>query len=342
MDSDQVLDNASPSTNVIEEVTLSVPNNEAIKADFKREAFDKEFRSLIKQCKETITAKYGMSLEFGNSRPELICLNKYLGIYNNTKPEEHYAYLETIYNKKRTAILGTLTNDNWLRNGNLVIQFGDGIKVSREQEERRKQIRVMLSAIFLIAVELQEHAEKVLEGIDNQFIGDGGKDLIRPNILLLHLMRIFYHLNDGSDKAQLGNIVTQLENDLGVTKKTVGQEPWNMSLPNSSTPGLTGGLKGIMTMATAMMEKFGIAPPPGMTDHTEEEINNVVNNVFNNEVTQNALQGMLSSLKGAPDLNTAFQKIVTNIADPKTMEAIQQTVVQTANNANTSNENVNL
>lgn len=214
-----------------------VTDQHALKSEYKKQCFDREFRSLLKQAEETIISKYGVSIEFGNTRPELICLKRYLSIYNNkeSQPQEHYCYFETLYNRKRSEILNCLKDDRWIRTGNVVIQFGDGVKTTPELEQRRRQVRIMLSDIFLIACDLQTQAEKRLDGIDESFSQDiGGKDLIRPNILLLHLMRIFYHLNDGIDKTPLGEIVTQLEDILGVNKKTVGEDPFNSVKSNTN------------------------------------------------------------------------------------------------------------
>ena len=306
-------------------------DDRALKAEFKKAAFDREFKAFAKQAQETISARYGMSIEFGNVRPESVCLNRYLSIYNNTDPQEHYRYFETLYNRKRSEILNCLKDDRWIRTGNIVIQFGDGMKSSKEYEERRKQIRIMISDIFLIACDLQEQAEKSFDGLDEKFIqAAGGKDLIRTNILLLHLMRIFYHLNDGADKDQLGVIVSQLEDDLGVPRKTVGEEPWKMAAQASTLPAATGGLSGLFTMATSLMERMGYKPPPGMKPPTEAEISNVIGTVFNNETTQNAIQGMFSSLQGCQDFGSAVQAVVKNVTDPETMGAIQASVEQTA------------
>jgi hypothetical protein len=323
------------------EVSNSVPNTDekTLKSEFKKKAFDREFRLLVKQAQETIQARYGMSIELGDVRPELVCLNRYVSVYNKTDPAEHYCYFENIYNRHRSNVLNCLKDDRWLRTGRLVIQFGEGMKSTKELEEKRKQVRVMLSDIFLIACDLQAQAEKSLDGIDEQFAqAAGGKDLIRPNILLLHLMRIFYHLNDSADKAQLGEILTQLENDLGVPKKTVGEEPWKVVEQASTTPQAAGGLSGLFTMATNMMQKMGYQPPPGMKPPTETEISNVINTVFSNETTQNAIQGMFSSLNGCQDFGTAVQQVVKNVTDPKTMGAIQESVMQTAQIAATNPE----
>jgi hypothetical protein len=312
----------------------NLTDEKLIKVEFKKRAFDREFRAFVKQAQETINARYGMSIEFGDVRAELVCLNRYLSIYNNMDPQEHYRYFETLYNRKRSEILNCLKDDRWIRTGNLVIQFGEGIRSSPEIEEKRKQVRIMISDIFLIACDLQTQAERALDGIDEKFAqAAGGKDLIRPSILLLHLIRIFYQLNDCADKAPLGEIVTHLETDLFVTKITVGEEHWNASVQTTATtesPSSTGGFSGLFTMATSMMEKMGYKPPPGMKPPSETEISTVISTVFNNETTQNAIQGMFSSLQGCTDFGSAVQEVVKNVTDPKTMEAIQGSVMQTA------------
>lgn len=319
----------------------SPQNEKNIKAEFKRNAFDRELKSLIKQSHETINARYGMSMEFGNVRPESICLNRYSRIYNSMDPVEHFQYFETLYNRKRLEILNCLKDDRWIRTGNIVIQFGEGIKSTKEIEEQRRLVKIMISDIFLIACDLQAKAEQTIDGIDEKFIQDmDTRDIIRPNIILLHLIRIFYHLNDGVDKEQLGHIVSHLEDDLGVTNKTVGSEPWKNidKIKDTSNQQQTGAFTGLFTMATNMMEKMGFKPPPEMKPPSENEISTVMNSVFNNEATQNAIQGMFSSLQGCNDFGTAIQEVVKNVTDQKTMEAIQSSVIQTANIASKNSD----
>jgi hypothetical protein len=303
------------------------------KAELKKRAFDKELRALFAQSEETIIARYG-EMKTGDIRDELLCLRRYLEIYEKTDPQNHYGYFETLYNRKRQYILNCLRDDRWIRTGNVTIQFGAGIKVSKEMEERRQFIKIMLSDIFLIACDVQERTQRSFDGVDEKFIQEaGGKDLIRPNIILLHLMRIFYHLNDGDDKTQLGVIVTQLETDLGVKNKTVQQAQApvaDIASQVGASPAAAGGLSGLFTMATNMMQKMGYEPPPGMKPPSENEISSVISTVFNNETTQNAIQGMFSSLQGCQDFGSAVQTVVKNVTDPETMKAIQGSVRETA------------
>jgi hypothetical protein len=301
-------------------------NLEAKKKEFVKNSFDREFLAFIKQAQETINARYGVSIEFGDIRKELVCLNKYLNIYNNMEPEEHYIYFRKLYNKNRSSILNILNNDKWLAEGEIYIQFGDGIKSSREVAEKRKQVRIYVSEIYSIALDLQKKAEKTLDGLDETIASEvGGKDLIRPQILQLHLWRIFYHLSDDDDRIQLGKIVTQLENILGVPKKTVNDDMFKSMSQNMSSN--TSGLSGLFNMATSMMEKMGYKAPPGMTAPSEREINDVISNVFGNDTTQSAIKNMFTSLQGCNDFGSAMQEVVKNVTDPKTMEAIHGSVM---------------
>ena len=292
----------------------------------KKQGFDREVKQLIKQSEETIQSRYSHLFELGETRPEMTALKRYLNIYTSMKPEEHYCFFETFYNRNRIDILNCLKSDKWIKNGKLVIQFGEGIQGLSEKCKDRK---IMLSDIYVIACDLQETAEKSIDGIDEKFANDiKEKDFIRPNILLLHLMRIFYYLNDGIDKVQLGEIVSKLEDDLGIQsdRKTVVKS----QLQTTSDGDGEEGLSSIFTMAINMMEKMGIKPPPNMKTPTNKEISQVVSRVFNNDATQGAIEKMFSSLQGCTDFSSAVQTVVKNVTDPETMGAIQESVIQTA------------
>lgn len=322
----------------------SIPNATLLaaeaKASAKRSAFDQEVQALIKQAQDTIVSKYPDEVVRQLKPPsELVSLNRYNTIYSSMDPVEHYKYFETIYNRKRIDILQCLKgdaskgerylDDRWIRTSNLVVQFGEGVKApSREIEEKRKLVRLMLSDIYLIAADLQRQAEEAMSELSDISPNVDGKDLIRTNILMLHLMRIFYHLNDGNDKKIIGDIVTFLETELGVTKRTVGT-PTVVATAVASALGsapTTGGLSSLFTMATNMMEQFGLKPPAGLKPPTEQEITNVMTNVFSNEATQNALKSVITGLNGTQDFGSAIQKAVASVTDPATLAAIQGSV----------------
>lgn len=288
--------------------------DEINKKEQKKNLFDKEFRALVRQCQETINSKYGSVMDFGNTRQELVCLNRYLTIYNSMIPEEHYQYFEMLFGRRRSEILNTLQDRNWLRGTKTIIQFGEGLNAGKDLEQKRKQVKIMLSDIFTIAYGLQETAEQSIEELGREF-SDGSKDLIRPSILLLHLMRIFYYLNEGSDKEQLGRIVTQLEDELGVVKKSVaGGE-------KKSLPFETSGLSGLVSLATGLMEKMGMKAPEGMKVPSEQQISDAVTGIFTNEGTQSAIQGIFSSLGGSDGIGSVIEKFVKGASDPETMQA---------------------
>ena len=201
----------------------------------KRQAFDRCVRALIKQSRDTIHARYRPSNispdEVVMLRPEEAYLNRYERIYAKTKPEEHAVYFETLYNKHKRSILATLRpgykedfpefsdiDDKWLIVGDLVIQYGSGTAAAASCGD----IRIMLSEIYKIACDLQTTANNTYQGM-GLAPAEWPQDLnlIRPHIILLHLMRIFYYLIDTKDKKDIGKIVSFLEDLLGMTTRTV-------------------------------------------------------------------------------------------------------------------------
>lgn len=199
-----------------------------ISTDPRKEAFDREIRALIEQARETIQAK-------DQNHPDLMSLNRYLKIYNTMHPHEHYSYFENLFRQHRTAILESPTN--WLRSGDIAIQFGEDIL-----KVRSHGIRIPLSNIYAMACQLRKTAE----------------DLIRPDIILLHLLRIFYHLiDDIADRDRLAAIITQIEIDLGILERTVpmtdvGINPVTNVIPATIPP----------TNLAVPMTIFPTLPPP--------------------------------------------------------------------------------
>src|SRR5687767_12704304 len=94
----------------------------------KEEFFDREIKALFTQSLEILNLRYNVSVTVGKPKKDIAYLNRYKSIYTATIPSEHYIYFENLLEDKRKYILNTLENDDWLRNGNVIIQFGDGVK----------------------------------------------------------------------------------------------------------------------------------------------------------------------------------------------------------------------
>jgi hypothetical protein len=296
----------------------------------KKDFFRREMEALMIQSQETIQSKYAHLFKLGQSKPELEKLLRYKNIYECTDPEEHFRYFETIYNRNRNEICKVPIDDYWIANGDICVQFGEGIKTTKEMEEKRKQVCIMLSNIYRISLSLKEQSEKSLVGVAEKLQKDvSKKDLIRPKIMLLHLYRIFYFLNDNIDRKKLASIVTELENSLGVTRKTVAEyEDANKSKAYIQPSGIGGGLSGIFNMATGFMEKMGVKPPPGMTVPTEQEIINVVGKVFNNEATQSVIHSMVNSLQKCDNVENVVQEVLRTVTDPQTVQSVTETTMK--------------
>lgn len=298
--------------------------SESLEVNVENDHFDREFRALVKQCREVITSAHRMALELGNEPVELLYLNNYFNIYGKTQVNEHFDYFRRLYKRKRSSILNSLEDDTWLRT-DVIIQYGEGTKISREREEQLKRVSILLSDIFVMALDLQEKATKAQEGIDPRFITPD-EDITRANKILLHLLRIFYFLNEGADRQYLAKLVQTLEKQLGAPS-VINAAPGLSGANLPGTAGTAGGLAGLFNMATAMMEKLGVKLPPNtIKPPNEQDIASVMNKVFNDEHTQSTMKGIIDSLQGSNDLSSALQSIVKNISDPKTLEALQGTI----------------
>jgi hypothetical protein len=288
--------------------------------------FKQEFEAFMKQAQETIQSKYEHLFKLGQTKPELERLLRYKTIYDCTSAKEHYMYFEKIYNQNRMDIHKRPLNVEWIANGDVCIQFGDGIKsASKAMEEKKAQVCIMVSNIYRIAYSLQIQAEKTMQGLDPKFQTETTKkDLIRTKILLLHLYRIFYYLNDSIDRPRIAEIVNDLEKTLGVSRNSIKEYTDANKDPSYQGQGQVGnGLAGIFNMATGFMEKMGIKPPPGMVAPTEGELTQVISKVFNNESTQGAIQSMLGMLQNCGNMETVIQEVVKGVQNPEMLNQVK-------------------
>jgi hypothetical protein len=346
------------------ETSSDTTSDKSLRIAFKKDNFDHQLRVLIDKLIEVVNIKYAVNIDNDEVRPEIVSINRYLNLYNQMQPEEHFAFFELVYNRNRNDILNTLqvfkdinnkimqsediigmpsflSKQFWLCTKNINIQFGDGVK---NFAEKYRNIRLPLSTIYNMALSLQEAAEKIMQDIDKDFISPNiAQDIIRPNILLLHLMRIFYYLNDGIDRTPLGEIVTYLEVELGTKGRTVGSEPWLHKRNTLSNADPNSGIASIFNFGFNIMRQFGLDPPKDITIPTEADLKNTLDTVLSNDITKNAMQNITKAISPmvngqnstgeipSDKISEMFTTVINNIAKPETLSAIQQSLTQTAN-----------
>ena len=280
--------------------------------------------------------------------PIMCYLKKYVKVYEidiktyqDDGLEDHIAYLDKIYQRCRSDILKGYANDKWLRTGNINIQFGEG------SDRAPKDVRIMLTAIYNTACKLKDLAEKRLEGLPEEEY-QNAQELLYPSIILLHLYRIFRDITP-SDSKILGNIVAELESDLGITSPDKPTDkPTDKSTDKSAnkpTEGvqandITSGLTGFFSIAKGIMEKFGL-------EHsnlpTETEFTQTVNSLISNPTTLNTINKVFkdfqgtSSASGVENIGQSITNLVQSIANPEFINTIGSSLASTAFGAVQSN-----
>lgn len=295
-----------------------------IDPETKRAGFNKEFRAFIEAARKTIKSKYEAEMELGKEREEYLTLEKYYDVYKKMDASEHYEYFIDLYEVKRIEILGCLKDDRadqWIRMGNIVIQLCG--KIGKKVEAKFKDYRIMVSAIFLIACDQQLLAEQNLGGGCEE-------DLLRPNILLLHLMRIFYYLNENSDQDILLRIVAVLENQLQVADRiTAVVDAVDVEATQS---GLGAGISGLFELINGGMTNLGIPIPDSFKKPDGQTIEKIINTVTNDPSTKETFQGMLKNLVNNETVKSLAENIQSGkgFSDPSTTKLIQESLAQTA------------
>jgi hypothetical protein len=293
--------------------------------------FKHEMEALLTQSIEILDNRYGLDKNMGNKNKTTEYLTRYSKIYKNTDPEEHHIYFEKLYKKYKNVIPETLNNDSWLVEGGIEIKFGEYNKLLKDKCEN---IKIMISKIYNCAVELQNSALKNTQGLSGEIVSKN-KDLIRPSILLLHLMRIFYSVVSETDKQSLIKIIDTLEKELNVSNKIITSTP-NLLEQCGFGPHLlqNGGEKssiaGVFNMITSFCKASGIDVPEDMTPPTDGQLVEALNGVMQNDLAKNLFETVSSSLKSNDKSDNAMKSMIQKIFTPENVEGFKDTLIKTA------------
>jgi hypothetical protein len=233
------------------------------------------------------------------------------------------------------VILKSLDNDNWIKNGNIVIQLGEHLDV----KDKFKNYKIMLSKIYQCAIELQESAIKTSSGLSSTLTTQN-KDLIRPSILLLHLMRLFYAVCQEEDKNKLLEVIGVLEKDLNVKNRLVKPSLLPQLGPHLMADGGNGSsLAPVFDVATNLMKQVGLPVPDDVKAPTDGQIIDVLQTIKNNEAVVNLFQTVADSFKNNQDFASLATDFMQNMLKPEQMEGFKNSILKTAEVAKDASSN---
>lgn len=238
--------------------------------------------------------------------PIVADLHRYQRIYKITEPSDHTDYFHNVYDQHRSDIIRGHVMDDWLKNGKIKIQFGEGI------QQVRKDRVIRLSAIYINACQLRDETDEQLKGLPNEDQErERRKELNYPDIFMLHLYRIFRAVVP-EDQEVLTQRITAIEQDLGL---------------QAETPSVEGnGLNGIMSTMTQFISNLGLKPPQGTQLPTENDFGKIFNSMFNNPNTQNAIGNVFKDLQNCKNVNEVFQKLISGFTDPTLAQTLTETI----------------
>lgn len=263
--------------------------------------------ALMKQLKTVLVEKEKTKLLKGKN-PILVSLNKYNKVLEQTRPEEHKEYFLKVYKRYRIPILAN-KNDRWLRRNQVKVVYGDS------------KIRIMLSAIYNIACNLADEEEKRLEGLTDDAYEDC-VNLIRKDIILLHLYRVFKEFAPEADQEKLTDNIAYYEDLVGleVSKPAKSGAP----APATNPMGAIGDLLNNLVSGLNKTAQENNVSPDEIPD-----IGKVVNDALNNDAIKGAFQSLMGKLSdgslGSGDGNP-LEEIMKGVSETITSPGFAETV----------------
>lgn len=259
---------------------------------------------LIEHLKETLLSNEKRKLRLSTKKnPILVQLNKYIRVLDKTTPEEHKDYFLKVYKRYRIPILAN-KDDRWLRKNQVKIVY----------ENPKYGIRILLSAIYNIACELEKAA--------NDRLDDEDMDLIRKDVILLHLYRVFREYAPEQDYDQLTTIIEDQEDLLGVESK--GKVPMKSAKPFA-------GLGSLGDIANKLVQ--GIAQTADDNQLAKDELpdfGKMIQGIFQNEELKGTLNGLMAGFSdgglktadgGALSVDDVLHNVQNLLSNPQVSEA---------------------
>lgn len=273
---------------------------ESLSGDIK--IFDDNLSELLTLLKKIIKSHEARNLKLSSQRnPVLTRLENYIKTYDKTEPEDHLWHFQKIFNNNKPAILRGPGRDNWIKNGSLLIQFGEDVG------KPSQNIKIHLTSIYTIACKLRDEMSSVLKGLPNS---DQSEELSYPSLMLLHLYKIFHEISEDNKETLLEHI-TSLEKDIGIR--------------NKSKSGNNDPLGGILGTVTDLMGQMGVKLPEGQKMPSQDELGKMLGNMMNNPQAKSLIGNVMQEMKECKSIGDVVNKLVNNLGvDAGTKQSLQE------------------
>jgi len=271
--------------------------------------------ALLRQLKEVLLEKEKTKILKGKN-PILVSLNKYQKVLDRTLPEEHEEYFLKVYKSYRIPILSN-KNDRWLRKSSIKITYDN------------TKIRILLSAIYNIACHLADEAEKRLEGFPDDAYEEC-MDLIRKDIILLHLYRVFREFAPEKDQDKLSSIIQEYEEVLGL------EADKSVSKPSKPASGAENPMAAIGSLVNNLVSGLNqTARDNDLSPEETPDFGKMLSGVLENDAIKNAMHALMGSMTegglgsgegGPPSFDTVIKGVANSLSSPDFKDTMAKTM----------------
>jgi hypothetical protein len=257
--------------------------------------FDRSLNDLFTLMKEILKTHEKQRLNLSSKKnPFSHRLNKYIKIYEITEPEEHIWYFSKLYSSNRTGILRGPDRDGWLKNGKIVIHYGE------EVGRCIKDAQIHLSVIYNTSCTIRDDTTEMLKGLPNT---SQSEELTYPKKFLLYLYRIFNEVCDSEeDQSKIADYIYDLEEDTGIKKSKKRRS-------NDS----------LLDTATELMEQFGFKIPKDQLP-SSEELSGKLKGAMNNPEISSVFGNIMKEVQGCDNVGDMIAKVVGSLGSSGTID----------------------
>lgn len=255
-------------------------------SDSKYEQFTQYLTTLIKRL-QSMNCDSNKSLEstfssldkFGTLFSSVVKLDSNNKNFDRTKKVA--SQFERLLSRNAEKVFNTSNDDRWIRNDNIKIRVNDNPDYSN--------IYIDFSDLYLLSRDLSDHAKGVTPELDSPEYAENQKAIIRPQMVVLSLLKIFYCLSTEEVQKRIVPNIAFYEDSVNLPVER------RLIMPESNK-GFNAGLQlsNMFNTVAGIAKGFGI-------------------DVGNNKIDPDMLNNMLSNVANNPKVAEFGKNIITSI-----------------------------